>query len=180
MNLNQLSLYITHQPLLILVMEASKDMGDVLELGCGLGSTVLLHGLCDLQGRCLCSLDIEDTWLRIFRRYKTPWHTFRKVNNWRNLPEYKQDWGLVFVDQSPITDRGPTIKMLRERTKVFVLHDVNHLWNCRSIFIRESFKYIYMDKSKRTHTAAFSDEEAFDKFMMRSKAITNYVRTCNS
>jgi hypothetical protein len=88
--------------------------GDVLELGCGHYSTPLLHELC--RYRKLISYETDPEWLKPFLYLSCSWHTFVS-----QIPLDK--WSVVFVDNAPAERRIPDILSLRERTRLFVVHD---------------------------------------------------------
>jgi hypothetical protein len=101
--------------------------GPVLELGAGLGSTYLLHGLCGVASRKLLTLDSNQDWLLRFINYGRPWHKFNMVESYLDLPEYKENWGLAFVDHGIYEQRGYSITQLKH-VPVIVVHDTCHPW----------------------------------------------------
>ena len=117
--------YLSHIPVLAAAMALTS--GPVLELGAGLGSTYTLHGLCGVMGRKLLTLESNKDWLLKFINYGRPWHEFKLVESYLNLPEYKKDWGLVFVDHGLYEQRGHSITQLKH-VPVIVVHDTCHPW----------------------------------------------------
>lgn len=153
-----------------LAISCMNTTGPVLELGCGLYSTLLLHTICEKQGRRLHTVDHTLSWLNKFTHLETGLHTFehlqcgslnvmvfefmyrlsphwtKKIDeSWDQVGKGKQ-WELVFLDQLPLGRRVKDIKRLRSSTDVFVIHNTNMLGNWLSEFwpYLKTFKYIYI------------------------------------
>ena len=153
-----------------LAISCMNTTGPVLELGCGLYSTLLLHTICEKQGRRLHTVDHTLSWLNKFTHLETVLHTFehlqcgslnvmafefmyrlsphwtKKIDeSWDQVGKGKQ-WELVFLDQLPLGRRVKDIKRLRSSTDVFVIHNTNMLGNWLSEFwpYLKTFKYIYV------------------------------------
>ena len=122
---DQAAAYSSHLPVLAAAMQHTS--GPVLELGAGFGSTYLLHGLCGATGRKLTTLETDDEWLLRFMDYGRPWHEFKKVDSYLNLTEYKDAWGLVFVDHGMYEQRGHSVTQLKH-VPVIVVHDTCYPW----------------------------------------------------
>jgi hypothetical protein len=118
--------YATHQPVLYRIV-AMTD-GPILELGCGRGSTPLLHRFA--RGRQIVSVDNDPHWLRLFRaRYEGAGHRFVLTDDWdRTLGDGTLDgeWSVVFIDQSPWEARYRSLMRLRDRAEYIVLHDADY------------------------------------------------------
>ena len=129
--MNDTGYYYTHVPILSAAMTFTK--GPVLELGSGLGSTLMLHGLCGAMNRELVTLESDEAWMLKFINLGRSWHKFRYVKDFVNLPEYKQSWGLAFVDHGVAGDleaskiRGHSVEMLQD-VPVLVIHDTCWPW----------------------------------------------------
>ena len=117
--------YLSHLP--ILSAAVSITQGPVLELGAGLGSTLLLHGLCGASKRKLVTLESDKEWLGKFLNFGRSWHEFRFVEDFLDIPEYKKEWGLVFIDHGIALQRGISLKKL-ENSSVIVCHDTCHFF----------------------------------------------------
>ncbi len=144
--------YATHQPVLIACMHLSK--GPVLELGCGDGSTLLLHSMCGLTKRNLVTLETDFKWMNSFVDLRRKWHKIKPVDKWLGLSEYDVKWGLVLVDHSVANQRGRTIDELK--ADVIVAHD-SHSGNCRYEVRFKKYKYRYDYKKLRPWTTAVSN-----------------------
>lgn len=153
-----------------LAISCMNTTGPVLEMGCGLYSTLMLHTICAKQGRRLHTVDHTLSWLQKFMHLETESHTFEHLTcgslnvtiyefMYRLSPQwskkidaswdqvgYGNHWGLVFLDQLPLSRRVKDIKRLRDSTDVFVIHNTNMLGNWLSEFwpYLKTFKYIYV------------------------------------
>ena len=139
--------------------------GPVLELGTGLGSTLMLHGLCGATGRHLHSVESNRQWFdELSPEYTRDWHTFRLVEDFLDLPEYKageygtnaDPWGFAFVDHGFIDQRHVSIMALHQ-VPMIVVHDTchPHLYHYDEAF--RDFKYEYCLKLYGPHTSVVSN-----------------------
>ncbi len=106
----------------LLAAACTITSGSVLELGAGLGSTPLLHGLCGSQGRELLTVESNKEWLDKVSLYHRSWHKFKLVDSFIDLPEYENEWGLVFVDHGIAEQRSRSIMSLKN-VPMIVVHD---------------------------------------------------------
>lgn len=136
--------YASHSPLLALV--ASRLSGGVLELGAGISSTCLLHGLCSEKKRKLVTVESALEWMRIFHELESPWHSFRHVSSFVGLPEYTQNFELVFIDHGIAGERGVSLKAC-ECAPVIICHDTNSeyrdLYNYNPLLDQFRFRFSY-------------------------------------
>lgn len=130
--------YFSHMP--VLSAAVLKTAGPVLELGAGLGSTLLLHGLCGTMNRELVTIDSDEEWLRKFMNFGRSWHQLRLVDHFINLPEYSQNWGLVFIDHGIALERGESLSALRDAPMI-VCHDTCHYFLYGYEPLLTAFKY---------------------------------------
>lgn len=117
--------------------------GAVLELGSGLGSTPLLHGLCGSNYRELITIESDKTWFDKLSPYHRSWHKFRLVDSFVDLPEYKETWGLVFVDHGIPEQRGRSIESLLN-VPMIVIHDTCYpqLYGYEYAFRKFKYKWV--------------------------------------
>jgi len=146
--------YFSHIPLLSAAMTITS--GPVLELGAGLGSTLLLHGLCGSLNRKLTTIESDKTWLNQFINYGRSWHQIKYVKDFVLLEEYSMDWGLVFIDHGIAKQRGYSLKLL-EDNPVIICHDTCHFWLYNYEPILSSFKYRFDYKINGPRTTAVSN-----------------------
>jgi hypothetical protein len=110
----------THIPLLIRVFDISE--GDVLEVGTGWFSTLMLHWLAHIYKRRVYSYESSRHWYERALRYQSPYHKIIKVESWDELPADKH-WGLVFIDHSPEARRRVEIERFKDLADYIVIHD---------------------------------------------------------
>lgn len=158
--------YDSHRPLLIAAVE--KTDGPVLELGCGWGSTPVLHALCVKNNRFLLSTDTSKVWLEKFYHLKRPWHQFLYVpvydDDWEKNPKpWKWDvvgedkyWGVVLVDHRPGERRKADIWRLRNSADILIVHDSETAgYEYDKVF--STFKYQFTYKKINAWTTALSN-----------------------
>lgn len=119
--------YYTHQPALLKALEIST--GPVLELGCGDGSTELLHKYCKKHNRELISVESDYDWMsRYIEKFSSTDHKFRYTNDWATISDEMSEkhWGLVFIDQNSWDGRAYSFKKLQDSADYLVLHDCDY------------------------------------------------------
>jgi len=132
--------FASHTTLLTAALTVTS--GSVLELGAGLGSTPVLHGLCGSKHRDLTTIDSNKYWLGKLILYKRTWHTFKYVESFIDLPEYKRDWGLAFVDHGIIDQRLHSVISL-VHVPMIVVHDTCYAQLYKYDEAFSHFKYRY-------------------------------------
>ena len=145
--------YATHQPVLVACMMLTK--GPVLELGCGNGSTLLLHGMCGFMKRKLYTFESNEKWMNKFISLRRKWHQIIRVYKWLGLAAYQDRWGLVLVDHSIARHRGRTIDELK--ADIIVAHDSHRERSCRYTPRFAKFKYRYDYRKLKPWTTAISN-----------------------
>ena len=117
--------YFSHIPLLAVAV--LNTTGPVLELGAGLGSTLMLHGLCGVMKRSLTTLESNSEWLSKFISFNRSWHKLMFVNSFEDLSVYEEKWGLAFIDHGIMKQRETSIRAL-QHVPMLVVHDTCHPW----------------------------------------------------
>jgi len=150
------SVLATHVPLLIRAFDVSE--GDVLEVGTGWFSTLILHWMAHISKRMVYSYESKDHWYRRARRYNSEYHKIIKVNNWDELPVDKH-WGLVFIDHSPESRRNVEVKRFANSADYIVIHDTQPEDDEKYQFskIWDLFKYKYDWKKSKPWTTVVSN-----------------------
>ena len=146
--------YFSHAPILSAAMTFTS--GPVLELGAGFGSTLMLHGLCGSTKRSLTTIESDKQWILKFINFGREWHKFRQVKDFIDLPEYSQEWGLVFVDHGIAEQRGYSVRMLKD-TPMIVVHDTCHYFLYDYEPILSEFKYRWDYKINGPQTTVVSN-----------------------
>lgn len=124
-DLIKMDAYATHMPLLAACV--ARTDGPVLELGCGMYSTPLIHAICG-DARSVLSLEFDREWLARFQKLNRGNHDMRAVDDWADAVRQAADihWSVVLVDQQPAAARAPSITLLRQSVDLFVCHDSEH------------------------------------------------------
>ncbi len=151
----------SHQP--VLYEAVKRTEGAVLELGCGYGSTPMLHELCKKEGRKLLSLESNEEWLQQFSEYETSWHRFTHVTDWDTTLDRisTEEYDVVFVDQDPYEARVSAIKVFKDKAKFIVLHDCH--WFPEGGFFGKSIRKFGgpEDIGRRTYDDLFEYSKEF-------------------
>jgi hypothetical protein len=158
----------THFP--ILAAAVAHTTGPVLELGCGAGSTIMLHYMCAGK-RLLVTAETDRKWLRKFTDYATVNTSERLHDHWL---KYVEDWdkfdiiegfqwGMAFVDCAPGEARARLVERLKGRAHFIVVHDTEldsgGNYGFEPVF--KTFKYRSEWRRWRPYTSVVSDEELF-------------------
>lgn len=122
--------YYTHQKYLaeeLNKLDYSKPV-IVLEFGTGDGSASILHSFAKRYPNLkIESYESNFNWLQsTFHKYGTDNYHFHYVDSWDEFlekTEFNEVYDLVFVDHDPFELRIKTIDILKDKTKIFVLHD---------------------------------------------------------
>jgi len=114
--------------------------GPIIELGCGFGSTGMLHKICEATKRRLVSVETDPEWLKMLEHFKTPWHEFYLVSEdkWDQFRMLEQfPWDLALVDNKPGHYRYPLTRRLSKVAQYVAQHDTEQPGN------DDRFKYKY-------------------------------------
>jgi len=134
----------SHYPVLIKVFEHTK--GDVLELGMGLFSTPLLHWLCMDQHRKLISLDRQQKYFDLNRRFQSDTHKIYLVEDWNKI-DINHSWSFALVDHDPAERRIEEIKKIANNTQYVIVHDTdpkeNKYYHYDQIYPLFKYRYDY-------------------------------------
>ena len=108
--------YYTHQPFFIEVIKFTN--GNILECGCGDGSTIMIKEQIKNTGRKLISLESNLEWLNKYKHLADPFHelyhikagsddTLENGNKWVDFIKHNKlnDFEIVFLDSSPWLSR---------------------------------------------------------------------------
>jgi len=110
----------THIPLLVRAFTQSE--GDVLEMGTGYFSTLILRWLCEMSGRTLYSFEGSKGWYERALKKSKPFHKLIYAPDW-DKTDIERHWGLVFIDHGPNWRRHIDIKRLVNFADYIVIHD---------------------------------------------------------
>lgn len=110
----------THLPLLLRVFEVSE--GDVLEMGTGYFSTLILRWYCEMFGRELYSFESIKSWYEKNKAKPKEFHHLFYTPNF-DKAEIERHWGLAFIDHGPNERRVKEIERLANYAEYIVIHD---------------------------------------------------------
>ena len=116
----------SHVPLLTRIFTLSK--GDVLEVGTGYFSTLILKWLAELSHRNVYSYENREYWYKKAKRNQSQYLKlfFCPDQDYNSAPfERDQRYGLIFVDSWPNGKRIEVIKRLANMGDYIVIHDTN-------------------------------------------------------
>ncbi|OGZ27064.1 MAG: hypothetical protein A2427_01040 [Candidatus Nealsonbacteria bacterium RIFOXYC1_FULL_40_7] len=146
----------SHIPLLVRLFDLSE--GDVLEIGTGYFSTLLLHWLAHIYKRNVYSYENDPYWYKRALKANSKYHRVIMVNNWDDLP-VDRHWGLVFVDHKPGERRSMEVKRFAKNADYILIHDTEPENEKEYHFseIWPLFKYVYHQKKTLPWTSAVSN-----------------------
>lgn len=135
--------YATHLPLLSLAIGATT--GPVLEIGCGMYSTFMLHGVC--LHRRLVSLETDDEWFRRFEGLRSANHELHCGKSYEEFNTLIRGtkWDVVLVDHAPAERRIVDAVKVTD-AKVVVFHDTNWEEMYRFSKVFPLYKHLRTDK----------------------------------
>jgi hypothetical protein len=113
------ALVATHIPLLTRVFDKSE--GDVLEVGTGYFSTLLLHWLATIKKRHVYSYESREHWYNRAKKFESKYHHIVFCANWDWLPE--RHYGMIFIDHGPNARRIIEIERFKDLCDYMVIHD---------------------------------------------------------
>ncbi len=132
--------YYTHQPFLGEILKHTT--GDVLECGCGDGSTVFMRSILASTTRRLVSLESNREWLAKYTHLADANHqlyhvdagfddTIETGSKWVDLLKTKNlnngnDFEVVFLDSTPWMSRKCCFDYFLDKAKIIVVHDFDY------------------------------------------------------
>lgn len=132
--------YATHQPIFIEILK--NTTGNILECGCGEGSTIMLREQIQQTNRKLVSLESNMEWLNRYASLADASHqlylvdannedTVETGNAWVQCIKERQlnDFEIVFLDSSPWSSRKSCFDYFLPRAKIILIHDFDYYPN---------------------------------------------------
>jgi tRNA A58 N-methylase Trm61 len=131
--------------IVLLTRVFDKSQGDVLELGTGYFSTLLLHWLATVAKRRVVSYETQKHWYERARRWQSEFHDIVFCRNLDEADFDQRHWGMVFIDHGPNSRRPTDIRRLADKCDYMVIHDTPPEWDDRYGYsaIWPLFKYRY-------------------------------------
>jgi hypothetical protein len=142
--------YCTHQKYTNKELDNLKSNSFVLELGVGNGSSPLMYEFCkNNPDSTVSSFETDSVWFeQMFEKYgDLPNYIFNLIEDWSDLKNHlnEEEYDLVFVDQSPWWARIDSINLLKDKTKIFILHDYDYFNKSDNEWVKESPNDIYVN-----------------------------------
>lgn len=145
----------SHLPVLMKLVPLTT--GPILELGCGVFSTIYLHWACYAAKRRLITYEDNPAFYRFIQRYANDYHEIRCIKDWAEL-DPAENWSVAFVDHGQEARRYLDIARLTHAEYV-VAHDAEngnaHKYHYERIY--KLFKSRYKYGGASPHTAVFSN-----------------------
>ena len=132
------SLVATHLPLLVRVFDKSE--GDVLEIGTGYFSTLILRWLCAITDRKLYSYESNRKWYEKAKRHEDENCKVFYTPKFSEADFDKKHWGMIFIDHSPNHKRKVEIERLANKCDYMVIHDTTP-YNPKHTHIPSNYLY---------------------------------------
>lgn len=133
--------FYTHQPYLLEVLRNTS--GDILECGCGEGSTYMIRNHIKGTNRRLVSIESNSEWLDKYRHLQDASHLLYHVpagnvdsmmtgRVWTSFIASElsdRQFDVVFIDSSPWLSRKCIFDYFKSKAKVIVIHDFDYFPN---------------------------------------------------
>jgi predicted O-methyltransferase YrrM len=154
--------FYTHRKVLTHAVKNSK--GAVLEIGCGHGSTQILHDLC--KGRRLVTLETDKEWLAEFDHLATDEHEIYSAESYEAFDKLirSERWDVVFIDHAPGERRNDEIMKVLNAMFV-VVHDTHDpAYEYEKTFPNFAYQYQYTKEIPYTSVLSnINDLSTFDE-----------------
>lgn len=146
--------YYTHQPFFIEIIKLTS--GNILECGCGDGSTKMIKEQIKNTNRKLVSLESNLGWLNKYKHLADSFHDLYNVeatndnnietgNKWVEFIKQNNlnDFEIVFLDSSPWLSRKCCFDYYLNKSKIIIIHDFDYFPNNNIIgsVINKEIKY---------------------------------------
>jgi len=151
--------FYTHQPYLIEIIKNTN--GNILECGCGDGSTTIIKELIKNSNRKLISLESNLEWLNKYKDINNLQHELYYIdagnddnietgNKWVNFIKDNNfnDFEIIFIDSSPWLSRKCCFDYFLDKAKIIIFHDFDYFPN-NNIIGKLIKKTIYYNNNPR-------------------------------
>jgi hypothetical protein len=145
----------SHLPMLMKAV--SETDGPILELGCGVYSTIFLHWSCWLPKRRLVTYENNPRFFAFLQGHERDYHEVHCVDDWDAI-DISEPWSVAFIDHEPGPRRGVELGRLTHAEYV-VAHDTEHRNDHKYEYCKNHklYKYQYEYKATSPHTSIFSN-----------------------
>lgn len=146
-----------YYPLLYLALEETK--GDIIEMGCGHGSTPKLGKYAKAKKRLLFSYENNSLWFLKFNDLNSTFHKVNLLYDWDIVNNNHREVDVVFIDHAPGDRRAIDIANFFSKSAILVCHDTEKAqddgYKMRKEF--KKFKYAVEIKTNGAEAAAVSN-----------------------
>jgi len=132
--------YYTHQPFFIEIIKLTN--GNILECGCGDGSTKMIKEQIKNTKRKLVSIESNLEWLNKYKELSDSFHKLYHIeagnddnletgNKWVEFIKQNNlnDFEIVFIDSSPWLSRKCCFEYYLNQAKIIIIHDFDYFPN---------------------------------------------------
>lgn len=156
----------SHLPLLLRAFDLTE--GDILEIGTGYFSTLVLNWLSMVRKKHVYSYENVEKWYERAKKMEHEYHHVVFCKSWDDLPVDKY-WGVVFIDHGPCDRRKVEIERFKDNCEYLVIHDTEpeqeRHYQYSSIW--HLFKYRFDDTKGKPHTTVVSNTRGLELFKTR-------------
>lgn len=161
----------SHLPVLMKLVQSTS--GPILELGCGVYSTIYLHWACYHTRRRLVTYENNPDYYYFANLGRTRFHEIHCVDKYDDI-DVSEPWSIAFVDCSPEEKRNELVRKLTHADYV-VLHDAErknqNKYNYQRIY--RLFKNRWRYEGASPHTMVMSNKHDLRGFTLDSAKATN-------
>lgn len=100
-----------------------KTSGEVVEMGCGRGSTPFLREYCKDKNRMLYSYESDFEWHRKFESMNDAIHKVIRVTDWDVVATSHKSPSVVLIDHAPGERRKIDLERFMNKAHILVMHD---------------------------------------------------------
>lgn len=145
--------------IVLLTRVFDKSEGDVLEVGTGYFSTLLLHWLSSVYKRHVYSYESSNYWYKRAKKYESEYHHIIYCPDWEEADFVNKHWGMAFIDQSPESVRNKTVTALKNNADYIVMHDTSPEYDKKYQFskIWDQFQHIFHYKKAEPNSSVVSN-----------------------
>jgi hypothetical protein len=127
--------FYTHQPVVAEVLKLTT--GNILECGCGIGSTLYIKNLIKNTDRKLISLESDQNWLNKIKNFNEIIHvpatnedTLENATIWvETIKKLNEHFEVIFIDSSPWLSRKVIYDHFKNQNVIMIIHDFDYFPN---------------------------------------------------
>lgn len=167
----------------ILITTVLNTNGPIVEIGISDFNTQLLHTLCKLSKRYICSIETDKDWIDNFNNLKTDWHLLIHTPQLEYVDFSGVQWSIAIIDNDQLPEtsyRAVIIEKLRTNTDILIILNVKNNYSPNSNDIISTFKYKYSEKKDGKQAIVISDKIDVNTFFTKNNAPSTRVHAYRS